>query len=100
MRVNIVAMSRRQSTPHTHNIPPDLLSLIQSTSQPGAAIYIDEKKASFLTGYSAAFFRKRRLLESGPPYRKVGRSIRYNVLEIVQWMEAQACYPKQGISGK
>jgi hypothetical protein len=92
-------MSRPQSTTHIHHTPTDLLKLLHATSQPGAAIYIDEKKASFLTGYSAAFFRKRRLLESGPPYRKIGRSIRYNVLELVQWMESQACYPKRGNSG-
>lgn len=91
-------MSRRQSTTNTHQIPSELLNLVKATSQPGA-VYIDEKKASLLTGYSAAFFRKRRLLESGPPYRKIGRSIRYSVLELVQWMESQACYPKQDHSG-
>jgi hypothetical protein len=33
-----------------------------------ARLYVDERGASEITGYSPAFFRKLRLHASGPPY--------------------------------
>ena len=52
-------------------------------------LYVDEKGAAIITGYSPAYFRRQRFLGVGPPYRKVRRSVKYSIIELLQWMESQ-----------
>ena len=49
--------------------------------------YIDEYEASRITGFAVQSFRNWRHLRRGPGYVKVGRSIRYSLAGLVEWME-------------
>jgi len=86
-------MQSKYSPDGSLDLSPDLISFLQSSPSRTDPVYMDEKGASRLTGYSTAYFRKHRLLRSGPPYRKIGRSVRYNVFELLRWIEGQARYP-------
>ncbi len=48
--------------------------------------YIDTKDLETLTGISASTWRKRRLTGDTPPFLKVGKSVRYHVPTVREWM--------------
>ena len=92
-------MKRKCSPDGSIDLSPDLISFLQSSQSRTDPVYVDEKGASRLTGYSTAYFRKHRLLRSGPPYRKIGRSVRYNIFELLRWIEGQTRYPATSVQG-
>ena len=47
-----------------------------------------EKEAARITGFSHRTLQKWRCYGGGPPFRKVGRSIRYLLSELLAWIEA------------
>ena len=47
---------------------------------------VSEKIAARMFGLSVSWFQKRRVYGDGPPYYKVGGSVRYDVSELQQWM--------------
>ncbi len=50
--------------------------------------YIGEKHVSEITGFALATLRNHRSLRKGIPYRKVGRTVRYLVADVIAFMEA------------
>ena len=51
--------------------------------------WIDEKKASHITGMSRAWFQRKRWLGDGIPYTKVERACRYKIRDINSWMDSR-----------
>ncbi len=50
--------------------------------------HFTEKEAAAIYGYSVAWFQRKRWEGSGPPYRKIGRAVRYPSDELVTWFES------------
>jgi hypothetical protein len=48
--------------------------------------FVDEQGASEITGIPTATLQTKRVRGSGPPFVKVGRSVRYEVDDLVEWM--------------
>ena len=55
--------------------------------------YLDEKKVAELTGFSVFTLRNFRHLRKGPPYLQIGRSIRYRLSDITEYMERNRIDP-------
>lgn len=53
------------------------------------AKYIDEKQVSELIGRALQTLRNDRHCCRGLPYIKIGRSVRYNFQEVINFMEAR-----------
>ena len=51
--------------------------------------YIDEQECSRITGRKLPTLRNDRHLGRGLPYIKFGRSVRYNLQDVVRFMEAR-----------
>jgi predicted DNA-binding transcriptional regulator AlpA len=49
--------------------------------------YLDEREASEIDGMSVAWHQRKRWDGSGPPYRQIGRSVRYRLSELIGWLE-------------
>ncbi len=49
---------------------------------------LTEKEAAALTGYSHYWFQRKRWAGGGPPYRKIGRSVRYPSDLLMEWIES------------
>jgi predicted DNA-binding transcriptional regulator AlpA len=49
--------------------------------------YLNERKASEIDGMSVAWHQRKRWDGSGPPYRRIGRSVRYRLSELIRWFE-------------
>jgi predicted DNA-binding transcriptional regulator AlpA len=54
---------------------------------------LTEREAARLTCFSCRTLQAWRQRNSGPPFIKVGRSIRYSRSAVVAWMNAQTCSP-------
>jgi hypothetical protein len=50
--------------------------------------YLNEKQVSEMTCRSLSTLRNERSLGLGIPYSKVGRSVRYSLTDVVEFMEA------------
>ena len=48
------------------------------------------KEAADLLNVSVSFLMKARLRGDGPRYRKVGRSVRYFEVDVLEWLKARA----------
>jgi len=60
-------------------VPEELEQLdIQPTVE---KILLNEEEASYRYGMSVKWFRNQRQLGKGPPYLKIGRSVRYNLIQ-------------------
>ena len=51
--------------------------------------YLTERQASQLTGFALSTLRNHRHLGRGIPYIKAGRSIRYSLADVVEYMEGK-----------
>jgi predicted DNA-binding transcriptional regulator AlpA len=51
--------------------------------------YVDEATAAAVTSMSRAWFQRARWAGTGPPYIKLGRSVRYRLDELISWFEAR-----------
>jgi predicted DNA-binding transcriptional regulator AlpA len=51
-----------------------------------STMYVTTKEAARLLGFHPITLAKWRVSGDGPPYRKVGRSIRYDPAVIEEWM--------------
>ncbi|HHS12290.1 MAG TPA: DNA-binding protein [bacterium] len=49
--------------------------------------YLNEKEVADMTGFSLSTLRNNRFLSKGIPYIKVGKSVRYDLKEVVAFME-------------
>jgi predicted DNA-binding transcriptional regulator AlpA len=60
-------------------------------SSPASAgeVLLSTKEAARLLGMSKSWLDKRRLNGDGPPYVKLGHSVRYSPAVLQQWMKGQ-----------
>lgn len=52
--------------------------------------YLNPKRAATFTGFTLKALERMRQRREGPPYSKVGRSIRYSVSDLRAWIEKNA----------
>ena len=50
--------------------------------------YLNEKEAAALTGLAVQTLRNLRFKGKGPPYCKIGRSVRYPLTDLIGWLES------------
>jgi len=50
--------------------------------------YLNEKEVAKITRLSLATLRNDRFLSRGIPYVKIGRSVRYSLEDVIQYMES------------
>jgi predicted DNA-binding transcriptional regulator AlpA len=50
---------------------------------------IPEKEAAPYIGMSTMFLRISRMRGDGPPYLKIGRSVRYDTADLDRWLESK-----------
>lgn len=55
----------------------------------GTERFISEKSVAEMTGMSVAWLQKRRWSGGGIAYIKVGRSVRYRLRDVIDFMEAR-----------
>ena len=51
--------------------------------------YVNVQMLATITGISASTWNKRRLTGDTPPFTKVGKSIRYHIPTVREWMAAR-----------
>jgi hypothetical protein len=51
--------------------------------------YLNEKKVAEITGRALSTLRNERSKGVGISYVKIGRSIRYNITDVIEFMESQ-----------
>jgi len=56
--------------------------------------YVDERKVSEITGRALPTLRNDRHNRRGIPYCKVGRSVRYALSDIINYMESRKIIPE------
>ena len=56
--------------------------------------YVDEKIVSEITGRALPTLRNDRFNRRGIPYCKVGRSVRYSLEDVVDFMESRKIVPE------
>jgi predicted DNA-binding transcriptional regulator AlpA len=53
-----------------------------------------EKEAASLMAYGVQTLRNQRFRGEGPPYSKIGRSIRYKISDVIEFMESRKVVPR------
>lgn len=56
---------------------------------PPTIVLLTPKEAAKILKVSLSWLAKARMRGDGPPYHKVGRSIRYALSALLQWMKSQ-----------
>jgi hypothetical protein len=56
----------------------------------GAPLFLNTADAAKMLGVSASFLNKARVTGNGPPYSKLGFSVRYSVQALLDWAAAQS----------
>ncbi|MBT4485057.1 MAG: helix-turn-helix domain-containing protein [Candidatus Latescibacteria bacterium] len=51
--------------------------------------YITEKEVAEITGRALSTLRNERFLGKGIPYLKIGKSVRYNYEDVIEFMESR-----------
>jgi predicted DNA-binding transcriptional regulator AlpA len=54
-----------------------------------SAEYLNTKQLEARSSVSASTWAKRRLTGDGPPFRKIGKSVRYFWPDVQSWLEAK-----------
>lgn len=52
--------------------------------------FVNVQKLAEITGISASTWNKRRLTGDTPPFSKIGRSVRYHIPTVKEWMAERA----------
>lgn len=55
--------------------------------------YLNEKEIAKITGFSIQTLRNQRFLRKGFPYIKVGRSVRYDLKDVAEFMNQHKIEP-------
>jgi predicted DNA-binding transcriptional regulator AlpA len=61
----------------------------QKSAEAAVVILLSAKEASRILRVSMSWLAKARMRGDGPPYIKVGRSIRYSEVALLQWMKSR-----------
>jgi len=76
---------KRTSSPNApHKLPPEL----------DGFRYMGEKEVAALIGFAVQSLRNWRFLGRGPSYIKRGRSVRYRLKDVLDWMETHRVEPR------
>ena len=67
-------------------------SQIQEIGQ-AAPVWVDERRVAGVTGIALQTLRNWRFQGTGPPYFKIGRSVRYRLNDILAFMEERRIDP-------
>jgi hypothetical protein len=62
--------------------------------------YINEHEVARITGRALSTLRNERFNRRGIPYYKVGRSVRYSLENVIDFMEARRVQTGDGLNGK
>ena len=55
--------------------------------------YLNEKEVSRMTGLALSTLRNTRFQCRGLPYVKIGRAVRYNLKDVIRYMESRKVIP-------
>ncbi|MDA8163334.1 MAG: helix-turn-helix domain-containing protein [Desulfobacteraceae bacterium] len=55
--------------------------------------WMQEREVAAMTGIAVSTLQNDRYLGQGLPYVKVGRSVRYRLKDVVDWMESRTVTP-------
>ncbi|MCX5814246.1 MAG: helix-turn-helix domain-containing protein [Proteobacteria bacterium] len=58
-------------------------------------LYRNEREIAKLTGISLSSLRNNRSLKRGLPYIKIGKSIRYNMSDVINYLESHRIVTKE-----
>jgi hypothetical protein len=62
---------------------------LQSLTSPPPKVYVDEQRASKITGVRRGTLRRWRADGYGPPFRKFRALVRYPLAGLYDWIESQ-----------
>jgi predicted DNA-binding transcriptional regulator AlpA len=65
---------------------PDRVLSLRGTAVQPLPEYVDVKGLEAYTGVSASTWNKRRLTGDTPPFIKIGKSVRYHLPTVKEWM--------------
>ena len=57
--------------------------------------YLNEQQVARITGRALSTLRNERSKRIGIPYYKIGRSVRYSLQDVIEFMEAHKIMPEQ-----
>ena len=56
--------------------------------------HLNEYEVAALIGFAVPSLRNWRCLGKGPPYVKMGRSVRYRLKDVLEWIESHRVKPR------
>jgi hypothetical protein len=62
----------------------------------GSGAHVDEQVAARYLGVSVAWLRKQRNKQQGPPFRKFGALVRYQLDELAKWASTRGQFHNAG----
>lgn len=65
-----------------------LAEMFRSGDQPVAPAFLTAAQVSQMTGFSQKALETFRSKRVGPPFLKIGKSVRYRPADVVSWVEA------------
>jgi len=57
--------------------------------------YLNEKQVAEITGFALSTLRNNRFLQRGIPYVKVGKSVRYKLGDVIEFMDRILITPER-----
>ena len=61
--------------------------------------YVNEREVSKITGMAIQTLRNHRFQKRGFPYSRIGRSIRYSIQDIINYMERRKIQTEDSLGG-
>jgi len=61
-------------------------------------MYLTEVQVSEITGIALSTLRNQRFNRTGIPYCKIGRSVRYNLNDVIEYMESHKINLTEGVN--
>lgn len=91
-RFSALASNRLPAAPEGHRVIPErgahLWSMVDTAAPPLPVILTQDELATLLK-VPPRTLEDWRLTRSGPPYRKIGRHVRYELTEVMDWFRGQ-----------
>lgn len=66
----------------------------------GPVRQLTTKEAAVRTGYSVAWFQRKRWEGGGPPFRKMGTAVRYPEDLLNQWIESHGIHERHAVAAE
>ena len=88
----VLAPNRLLVPPGRHGVIPEsrahLWGMVETTA-PGLPVILTQDELGTLLKVPPRTLEDWRLTRTGPPYRKIGRHVRYELTEVMDWFRAQ-----------